>query len=171
MKLAFDLDGVLRELSLYLNTKFNVPYPQEWFWKYEGKDIYDWIKQDSLMPLIYAPTTEYYWIAKYAFEKPEIWTNQPEEWKPKTKLWLDVHFPEYEVKYVDGKEKRKLLDDNPDTWLLEDSPLFNSYERILLIDRPYNQHIQDALRIKNLEDLDAWIWKTLKTGEVIHEGV
>lgn len=118
------------------------------------------------MPLIYSPPTEYYWLIKYCFEKPEFWTNQPDSWKPKTKLWLDLHFSNYEIKYLDTAGKREMLDNNPSIWLLEDNPLFTHWDRILLIDRPYNKHIQEAVRIKGLEDLDAWIWRMIKTNEV-----
>lgn len=166
MRIVFDLDGVLRDLCGYLNTKFNIPYPQEWFWKHQDKNIFDWVKQDNYMPLIYAPPTDYYWIIKHCFEKPEIWTCQPEEWKPKTKLWLDVHFQDYEIKYLDNAQKRALLDNSPDTWLVEDNPLFTHWDRIILIDRPYNRHIKEAERINGLNDLDAWIWKMLKVMEI-----
>ena len=166
MKIVFDLDGVLRDLNGYLNTKFDVPYPNEWFWKYQGKDIFQWVEEDSLMPLIYSPPTEYYWLIKHCFEKPEFWTNQPDKWRAKTKLWLDLHFDNYDIKYLDTPGKREMLDSNPGIWLLEDNPLFTHWDRILLIDRPYNKHIQEAIRIKGLEDLDSCIWRMIKTNEV-----
>lgn len=175
MRIIFDLDGVLRELNTYLNTKFDVPYPETWFWKHKDKDIFDWIKEDRYLPLIYSPPTDLYWIAKNAFENIEIWSNQPEIWKPYTKLWLDLHFKErgvnYEIKYLDNAQKRTLLDNTPDAWLLEDNPLFTSWERILLVDKPYNRHIVDATRIRNLEDLDGWIWKMLKHCEDKNENI
>jgi len=170
MKIVFDLDGVLRDLNGYLHDKFEIPYPKEWFWKYQGKDIFAWVKEDDYRPLVYAKTMPYYFLVKHCFEDIEIWTNQPEDWKEKTKLWLDVHFTnyniKYEVKYMTNAEKRVELDRQPDTWLVEDSPLFTSWDRIFLIDHPYNKYIQDAIRIYNLEDLDHWIWRMLKTNEV-----
>jgi hypothetical protein len=163
MKIVFDLDGVLRDLNGYLNTKFGVPIPEEWFWKYQNKDIYDWVAQDNYSPLVYAPPTQYYWIVKHCFETPEFWTNQSPHWQAKTKLWLDLHFPNgYEVRYFDNGEKRKALDEETDAWLIEDNPTFTSWDRILLIDHPYNRHIKDVIRIKGLEDLDQWIMRLLE---------
>lgn len=178
MKIVFDLDGVLRDLNGYLSTKYDIPYPQEWFWKHNGKDVFDWIAQDNLRAIAHAPTTDLYFIVKNCFEEIEIWTNQPENWRELTKVWIDVNFTEYgikcDVKYLDNKEKRALLDTLPDTWLVEDNPLFTHWDRILLVDRPYNKHITDAVRIKGMEDFDRWIWKAIKQSEVkierVHNG-
>lgn len=162
MRIVFDLDGVIRDINGYLTAKFGVPYPQEWFWKYQDKDIFGWIEADNFAPLVYAPTTDYYWIVKYCFEKPEFWTDQPERWKPLTKLWLDVHFQNYELKYLNNEQKRETLDNNPETWLVEDCPLFSHWDRIVLINQPYNKHIKEAERISNLSDLDKWLWRMLE---------
>lgn len=162
MRLVWDLDGVLRDLNEYLSFKFGVPYPQEWFWRYKGKDIFEWIEQDLYAPLVYSPATEYERIVKWNFEHPEIWTCQPDKWIPFTKLWLDNHFDEYTVHYLTNKEKRLWLDNNPEIWLVEDNPLFSSYERILLIDRPYNRHIKDVLRINSVHDLNKWMLDNLE---------
>jgi len=163
MKIVFDLDGVLRDLNGYLHDKFDIPYPQEWFWKHQNKDIFQWVKDDRYMPLIYARTMDYYWLVKHCFEKPEIWTNQPPEWRQKTELWIKNHFEDCEIKYLTNAEKRVELDKQPNTWLVDDNPLFTSWDRILLIDHPYNRYIQDAIRIKSLEDLDQWIIKLMES--------
>jgi hypothetical protein len=166
MKIVFDLDGVLRDLNGYLHTKFGIPDPQEWFWKHQGKDIYQWIAQDNLAPLVYSPATDYEKIASFNFECPEIWTCQPDDWIPKTKLWLQLHFPQHEVRYLSTNEKRQWLDNEKNTWLVEDSPNFSHYDRILLIDRPYNRHLKDVIRIHNPEELNSWILKLLESNTI-----
>ncbi|MCX5657958.1 MAG: hypothetical protein NTZ48_07080 [Candidatus Omnitrophica bacterium] len=166
MRIAWDLDGVLRDLYGYLNHKLGIPYQKDWFWKYQGKDIFDWIEQDNFLPLIYAPTTDYYWIVKHCFDKPEIWTCQPELWKPKTEIWIKHHFEDCEVHYLSTEEKRQKLDDNPDMWLVEDSPNFSHWDRILLIDTPHNRHIKEVDRIHTIGELDEWILKKLDTHTV-----
>ena len=143
MKIVFDLDGVLREINSYLVTKFNVPYPQNWLWKYKDKDIFDWIKQDDYRALIYAPTTKYFLPIKKKFENIELWTCQPEKWKPYTKIWLKNHFEDhYLINYLNTEEKRRRLDEEKGVYLVEDCPNFSHYKNILLIDRPYNRHIE-----------------------------
>ena len=160
MKLAFDLDGVLRDINAYLNDKYNIPYPKIWFWKHKNKDIFAWVKEDYYRALVYAPITEYF-LPIYKWlngNKIEVWTCQPEEWRKYTRLWLLNHFGEdYQIHYLNTKEKRERLDEHKEFYLFEDNPLFSSYERILLIDRSYNQHIKAQYRIKNKKDLREWL--------------
>jgi hypothetical protein len=157
MRIVFDLDGVLRDLNGYLESKFDIPYPQEWYWNHQGKNIFDWIEQDHFATLVYAPATEYERIAKFNFEQLEIWTNQPEKWILYTTLWLTNHFPDAIVHYLNTQEKQEWLKNNPDTYLVEDCPLFTDYSQILLIDRPYNRHLVVPHRIHSAEELSSWI--------------
>ncbi len=161
--LIFDLDGVLRDLAGYLNAKFNIPYPQEWFWKYQGKDIYQWIKEDNYYTLIYAPITKYFFTIMELVNELEIWSYQPEDWRRHTEQWLKHNITKpYRIEYLATEEKRKKLDQRPDCFLIEDSPNFSSYERIILINEPYNKEIKDVIRIYNPEQLREWIIENLK---------
>ncbi len=159
MKIVFDLDGVLRDLNGYLNTKYGIPYPQEWFWKHDEKNIFDWVEKDNYATLVYAPATEYERIAKFCFleQNIELWTCQPDNWKPYTKLWIDLHFPNAVVHYLNTAEKRARLDNEHSTYLVEDCPLFSHWERIILIDQPYNKNVKCETRIKKPEELMDFI--------------
>lgn len=152
-KIVIDLDGVLRDLCLYLSDRFNVPYPDKWFWTYKDKDIFQWIKEDNYYALIYAPITKYFYHIMELVDEIEIWTCQPDEWKPFTKLWLENNIiKDYKIIYLNTEQKRQKLDQNKNLVLIEDSPNFSDYERIILIDTPYNQEVE-ALRIHNPEEL------------------
>ena len=162
-KIVFDLDGVIRDLNLYLQNKYQIPYPQEWFWTYKGKDIYQWAEHDKLCILNYSPVTEYFGVISEHFlesKKIEIWTCQPEDWKPLTLEWMCKHFGTgYEVKFLNGKEKRLKLDSEPNTFLVEDSPQFEDYKRIILINRPYNKNLNVPMRINNERELERFLRK------------
>jgi len=160
MKIVFDLDGVLRDLCFYLNQKFDVPYPRDWFWKHKGKDIFDWIKEDRYSCLLYAPITEYFLPISKTTEHFEIWTCQPEDWRKYTKLWIIANIGDCTKHYLDTKQKRERLDREPNTYLVEDSPNFSNYDRIILIDRPYNRHVKASIRIKTPKELLPWLKKS-----------
>ncbi len=160
MKIVYDLDGVFRNLSEYLELRLKVPLSlmletQGWHWTYEGKNIFEWIENDDYRALVYAPAMPYLVIAeKLAAGEPlELWTCQPPKWRPYTNIWIGANFKTPPVvRYLNTEEKRARLDRERDTILVEDCPLFKSYERIVLIDWPYNRKIQ-AERIHNREEL------------------
>lgn len=159
MKIVFDLDGVLRELSQYLVEKYKVPYPKVWDWKYKGKNFWDYAQEDDNM-FLFAPITEYLEIVKKYITEPEIWTCQRDEYREHTTKWISENISKQcNIFYASTIEKRKMLDRRTDTILVEDNPNFTHYDRIVLIDRPYNQEIKSFLRIKNpkeLENLILW---------------
>lgn len=160
MRLVFDVDGVLRDINAYLNQRLGVPYPQEWFWKHQDKDIFDWVREDNYGCLIYAPITEYFVTISKRINHFELWTCQPEDWRAYTKLWITANVGRCTKFYLDTKQKREKLNKEPNTYLVEDSPNFSSYDRIILIDRPYNQHINASIRIKHPNELIPWIEKS-----------
>ena len=88
MKLIADLDGVVRNLNGYLSLKYDVPMPETWTWSFLGKNIFDWVKHDNFDILTESPPSEYYSvIKKYA---AEIWTSQPDNWRPHTIQWCEM---------------------------------------------------------------------------------
>ena len=159
MRIAWDLDGVLRELNIYLQKKYNIPYPKKWGWEHEGKNIFDWAKQDNYEICFKAPPTEYVEIYRIFTKGSEIWTCQPELWRKNTLKWIKKYLGNCKVKFLTTEEKREELDKNTDCLLVEDNPNFKNYDRILLIDRPYNRRIKNVVRIKNVSDF-ANILKT-----------
>ena len=160
MRIAFDLDGVLRDLNAYLNQRLDIPYQDDWFWRFKDKDIFDWIKDDHYLCLVYAPITEYFVTIAKRISHFEIWTCQPEPWRKYTKLWITANIGECTKYYLDTKQKRERLDKNPDIYLVEDSPNFSNYDRIILIDRLYNHHVDAAIRIKHPNELIPWLEKS-----------
>ena len=156
MRFVFDLDGVLRDINLPLGEKYGVPYPQDWWWKYKDKDIYQWMEEDKYKTIEDAPITEYMPVAKEYGHPIELWTCQPPKWMPHTEKWIENNIGPCDVHFLDTKEKRKRLDKFSDLVLIEDCPNFSSYDRIILIDMPYNKKVS-AVRVKNADELRLMI--------------
>ncbi len=152
IKIVFDLDGVLRDLNAYL-CKLGIPYPKEWVWKYEGKDVFEWIKQDNYKALTEAPETKYSRIAKTYTKDLEIWTCQPLEWREHTYKWLNEHIGRCVVRFLTTEEKEERLNFLTHVVLVEDSPDFKSYNKIALIDTPYNKNVHAEHRITTPAEL------------------
>ena len=155
MKIVWDLDGVIRDLNGYLIHLHGGKYPTEWKWTYgNGKSIYDTIN-DDLSILTKCPATAYISVLKKHFTHPEFWTSQATKWKEPTTEWLSIHFGEhFDVRFLKCAEKEDRLKQCEDTLLIEDSPNFVDYERIVLIDRPYNQEVKNVVRIFGTKHLD-----------------
>lgn len=158
MKIVWDLDGVLRDLNGYLMHLHGGDYPTEWNFKYgNGKDIFECINE-NLDILVNAPPTAYCAVMKGHFDCPEIWTSQPDNWQAPTTQWIHTHIgSNCVVKFLKSAEKENLLRVHEDIILVEDTPNFSSYERVLLIDRPYNQKVfsnKTAVRIYGTRHLN-----------------
>ena len=153
IKIVTDLDGVLRDLNQCLGNDFGVPYPTTWYWRFEERTIFDFINSD-LNILYRSPKTKYFNTIVSALSKPiEIWTNQPEEWRPLTVKWCDKNIKNYNLVFLSPKEKYLKLMDEPNTLLIEDNPKFSDYSRIILIDQPYNQKVEANIRVSSPEEL------------------
>lgn len=156
MKVAWDLDGVLRDLSGHIARINKCNYPTEWDYKYNGKSIYECIDENPDV-LLEAPTTAYLFVLRKSFDNPEIWTCQPEKWRSKTLMWIHRHIGlRFRIHFLSGTEKEEKLKKEADYILIEDSPKFTNYDRILLIDRPYNKGVRGAVRVfgtKHLSNL------------------
>jgi len=152
LRIVYDLDGVLRDLNAYLET-LGVPYPQEWDWTHEGKNIFQIIKEDGYKALTGAPETEYCPVVRTYADEIELWTCQPPAWRELTYRWIADHLGRCKVRFLTTEEKKERLDFLIDTLLVEDSPNFKDYHRIVLIDRPYNRHIETEHRIKTPQEL------------------
>lgn len=156
MKIVFDLDGVLRDLAGYVAKKNGCSYPKVWNEKYKGLDIFQCIDKD-LDCLINARPTAYLPIVVKYYREIDIWTNQPDNWKSHTEKWIDNNVAtKVNIYYKSPDEKARCLLENRDIILVEDSPKFYNYDQILLIDRPYNQHVKAVMRVfgpKHLNNL------------------
>lgn len=166
-KLVWDLDGCLRDLSSYLVKELGIEYPKTWNVVYKGtdpkyKDMNFYKMIDTSNSLIDAPRTEYFSIVQG--EDIEIWTTQPKHWRERTKLWIATEFmgSNPKVRYFDKPaDKRAALDAEPDTWLVEDNPTYEDYDRMIIIDRPYNQEIAEEFRVKTPTELEL-LWELIK---------
>jgi hypothetical protein len=161
MNIIFDLDGVLRDLNKYISKALNVPYPETWDVKYGGKSIPDIINED-LDLLRNAPPTTYLRVALERCDPVVIWTDQPHVWKWYTSQWIykNIGVPmcgHVEVRYKDSFQKVIDLSNLENTILIEDSPNLESYDNILLIDRPYNRGVKDAVKIFGPRHLDSFL--------------
>jgi len=156
-KIVFDLDGVLRNLQAGLNKEFGIPHFKEWFWLWEGEDIFYWVKHSDYRILTDSPPTKYLDVVKRNIDKVFLWTCQPEDWKKHTIQWVEKYLNYAFYLFLDTEGKRELLDTLKDVWLVEDSPNFSNYDRIILIDRPYNRHIKVKYRIKKPKELECLI--------------
>lgn len=157
MKLVWDLDGVIRDLSGHIARVSKCSYPKKWQELYNGKSIYEIIDAD-LNLLITAPPTAYAKIIKKHYKDMEIWTSQPENWRDSTTKWIYNFFQgsEIEIRFLKCEEKQTRLKENPHIVLVEDTPNFKAYDRVILIDRPYNQEVKSCFRIygpKHLNNL------------------
>ena len=155
MKIVFDLDGVIRDLSGHIAQVRKCPYPNVWDYDYAGKTIYECINE-NLDFLLTAPPTAYKAVMLTHFPHPEIWTSQPEGWRVNTMKWVTKHLGAgCVVCFMTTEEKeKKLRDEDEKVILIEDSPNFGSYDNILLIDRPYNQGVRKAMRVYGTRHFD-----------------
>lgn len=153
-KIIWDLDGVLRDFNIYFFNKYKKPYPQSYNEVWQNKNLVQWIEDDKFA-LINSPITEHVQIAK-KYLPIEIWSSQYSHWLELTNEWLInnvIHF-----KFIQKSPQQKEKDlENLNGFLIEDSPNFRSYDKIILIDRPYNQHIKVKFRIHNMKQLDNLI--------------
>jgi len=157
MNIVWDLDGVIRDLNGYIMHLHGGAYPKTWNHICgNGKNIFDTINE-NLDILIDAPPTAYCSVLKKHFTKPEFWTSQPEKWQENTVKWLDFYVGEHTVKFLKSAQKEALLSTLENTILIEDNPNFLDYENIILIDRPYNQVVKNAIRIFGTRHLNNLI--------------
>lgn len=164
MKIVFDLDGVIRDLSGWIAQDRGCSYPNCWDYDYAGKTIYECV-EEKLEYLEQAHPTAYKSVIKGHLEYPEIWTHQPEGWRSRTMKWVNKHIGAgCVVLFMDGEEKVERAK-KENAVLVEDSPKLSSYENILLIDRPYNQEVQGVMRIYGSKHLGNMIEFIKRQGE------
>ena len=128
----FDLDGVIRDISVVL---FGGD-PKEWGSKVKsGENVFDFIN-NNLNVLVEAPVTDFYRFRDYKIEC--ILSCQPVRWRFYTNQWIDKFCPGVDVvRYVRKPEDKLSILKNGD-FLVEDYPFFSDYSKIILVRRPYN---------------------------------
>ena len=160
-QIKYDLDGVLRDLIGHFCNYFKIPPTTTWNIKHNNKSIFQLIEENKYDILIDSPVTKYFETIKNNTENIEIWTHQLTKWISYTEIWIKKYIGKCKVRYLETSEKEDRLYNLKNTYLVEDCPNFKNYERILLIDMPYNQHIKAQNRIRTPLELEGW----LKGGE------
>ena len=135
-----------------------MPYPENWGWLFKKMTIFKLVRSEKFQSLVYSPVTQYFPIIEN-IKDIEIWTCQPKNWKLYTETWILHYIGNCKIRYLNTKGKREALDKEPNTYLVEDCPNFSSYDRIILIDRLYNQKIDCEFRVKTLKGLKKVIEK------------
>lgn len=158
IKIAWDLDGVLRNLYPIIRRKFGLRSPTKYNqWDQLGINIYDLVKKDySVLEL--AKPTKYIGVIQeyqcYLREPIEIWSYQPYEWVQYSSRWIEKYFPTFLAYWLTPKEKFERLSKNKDYILIDDYPLhLNYHHRLWLLDQPYNRKVKCEVRIKTVDDL------------------
>ena len=152
---AFDIDGVLRDLNGVLADRYDVPLPTKWHWKYQGKSIFDYIRKDYSVLVEAKPTKYFNAVMDLYKDAPiELWSCQPPDWKPFVIEWLQAQgVKKYLLYYLNTKQKRDRLDKHTNYFLVEDCPNYSNYDRIVLIDTPYNREVECSIRVKTEKKL------------------
>lgn len=152
MTIYFDLDGVLR----LLGRNGFIHEPNDWYEKINGKTVIE-IVNDNPEICELSPPSEYLNIVNNSFKHIIILTNQLPDWIPYTERWLQNHMKiPYDVVYTkNGADKLTYL--NEFDYLVEDYPGFDSYDRIALITRNYNKHIEAPIRISTENEFEQFL--------------
>ena len=150
MRVVFDLDGVLRDLSGTISREAGIPLPQVWNWR--GLRLIG--KDPSILER--AEPTKFLEVVKELVPEVEVWTCQPLKWRPYTERWLAKNLGGKLGKVVytgNPLEKERLLSLEGATYLVDDYPFFQNWERIILISYPYNSGAEARIRIEDAEQL------------------
>lgn len=142
-RIYFDLDGVLRDLCAGISNHRGYPYdPQSWN-EYCGRGLTlcEYIDLHKSI-LLDAPATEYLSTIVEMVQSPEILTCQPLPWIPYTRFWIERNIPGATVRWCCCPEEKLDILERENAVIVEDYPFFKDNSRIIMIDRPYNRHVE-----------------------------
>ncbi len=137
-----DVDGVIRDLCFGAWGNVEVTH---WDFEVNGKGIVDTIDANPEI-LVKSPPTEYLECLS-GLDHVIFLTAQRPNWIEFTHRWLKMYVPiQWQAIITRGPDdkERRLVDGDI---LIDDYPGFKSFDRIALLDRPYNRHIDVPLRI------------------------
>ena len=102
--------------------------------------------------------TEYYTTIRKYYPIPTIWSYQHPEWIKLTTDWLSKYFIDFNLEIKNNDQKFEALHkEDCDVFLVEDYPLYEDYNKMVLIDRPYNQEAKAEIRIHSPKELEKFI--------------
>lgn len=80
-------------------------------------------------------------------------SSQPMTWRWYTEKWLKIYVANpYDIIYTNSSQE-KLTYLREGDYLVDDSPCFGDYSKIILVDYPYNRRINAPIRVRNREEL------------------
>lgn len=143
-----DIDGVLRRLDRIALGRDAI------CWKdcNEKKESLLKIIDHNLDLLVQAEPTEY---LDYFNTWPELHllTSQKKEWRKYTYKWLQEHLKvPFDITYSKSADD-KLRYLNKKDFIIDDSPMFSNFAKVILIDKAYNKNVHNSYRIHNVEEL------------------
>ena len=132
--LYFDLDGVFR----ILGTSVLGHEPFKWDAKKNGKSVIQIVNEDPSVCERLPAYEDMLHVVNTSLDSIFILTNQLDSWIPYTERWLEkkLKIP-YQVVYTSGPDEKLKFLQKGDI-LVEDYPLFKSYDQIALVNRNYN---------------------------------
>jgi len=148
-KFLFDIDGVVRHLSIGALGREALCWNDA---DSSGCTVFEIVDSEPELCCT-SPPTDLMHVVNTRMNEVEFLSAQPEKWRPHTDVWLrsNVRIP-FTVRYVNApNEKLQYLSD--EVVLLDDYPKFDSYEHVVLVERPYNIDCAAIHRIKNAQDL------------------
>lgn len=151
INLFWDIDGTIRRLDKPTIGE-ELPY-----WNYKKNGVGFCTLVDNNLTILEKAQPYSYLNVLNKQKNAVVITHQPEKWKPYTERWLSkwVKIP-YEIIYVDCiEDKLEYLENND--YLIDDYPLFSSYDNILLVDRLWNQEVKAINRIFGTKDLREFL--------------
>ena len=141
----FDIDGVLRDLS---GEAFPDKPILKWEQQRDGNGIFGAIEgRPSLLHT--APPMEYMYTVRVLSlrgVKITILSTQPDTWRRGTTRWLNRYLPHVPYIYTYHMEEKFDHVKEGDV-LIDDYPYFSSYDRVILVDRPYNTETPAPIRV------------------------
>lgn len=143
----WDIDDVIRDLA---TTVYGCT-PRSWDQKIDGRSFIETVNLDPSVCAT-APPCEYLSVLNQQ-RHAAILSIQPPSWLWHTTKWLNEHITtSYAANFVNDFDE-KLAHLMPGDLLIDDSPMFKDYSKIILIDRRHNRHIKCPCRIYNPQQL------------------
>lgn len=158
MTIWIDLDDVLRDLN---SEVFGEEKPTDWNSKTkDGMTLMEKVNSDLDILIRCKPTKYFDTIINFCKEHGNsisILSTQSKEWQENTNTWINRYIvpkiKTVEIIYSkDSEDKLTYLKEGD--WLVDDSPNFPDYSKIVLIAEFYNQHIKTDVRVKNTKELE-----------------
>lgn len=151
MSFYFDLDETTRAICMAATGKNGDDIKE-----YEYLDEFIYKRIVELNPEIYAiaPRTYVCDAINDLLSRVAFLTAQKVEYQPYTLSWIEKNMtvPKTSIQHV-PMANHKLRHLQPGDLLFDDYPYFDSYDQVVVVDRPWNRHIKSKYRVCNYNDV------------------